>query len=74
MTNGTHDGAAVKAVEGPTPEHFFNALNAHQQTEAMKTAVELDVFTAIAEGNTTPVAIGGAAKPQSAVCAFCAIS
>src|ERR1700722_5644385 len=57
MTNGMQEGAAMRAAEQPTPERFFNALNAHQQTEAMKAAVELDVFTAIAEGNTSPAAI-----------------
>ena len=28
-------------------------MNAHQRTEALKTAIELEVFTAIGEGNTT---------------------
>jgi ubiquinone/menaquinone biosynthesis C-methylase UbiE len=37
----------------PTPERFFNAINAYQQTEAVKAAIELELFTAIAEGNTT---------------------
>src|ERR1700761_7190228 len=41
----------------PTPERFFNAMNAYHQTEALKTAVDLDVFTAIAEGNVTAAAI-----------------
>jgi len=41
----------------PTPERFFNAVNAHQQTEAIKTAIELEIFTAIAEGNTTAATI-----------------
>jgi ubiquinone/menaquinone biosynthesis C-methylase UbiE len=41
----------------PTPERFFNTMNAHQQTEALKTAVDLEVFTAIAEGNGTAAAI-----------------
>lgn len=41
----------------PTPERFFNAMNAHQQTEALKAAVDLEVFTAIAEGNTTAATI-----------------
>jgi hypothetical protein len=36
----------------PTPERFFNAINAYELTEAIKTAVELEIFTAIAEGNT----------------------
>lgn len=57
MTIGMQDNAAVGAAEQPTPERFFNALNAHQQTEAIKTAVELDIFTAIAEGKNTPAAI-----------------
>jgi 2-polyprenyl-3-methyl-5-hydroxy-6-metoxy-1,4-benzoquinol methylase len=35
----------------PTPERFFNAINAYQQTEAIRAAIELEVFTAIAEGN-----------------------
>src|SRR5450432_3747555 len=34
----------------PTPEHIFNTLNAYQQTVALRAAIELDVFTAIAEG------------------------
>ena len=37
--------------ERPTPEHIFNVLNAHQQTAALKSAIELDLFTAIDEGN-----------------------
>src|SRR5215813_7818685 len=40
-----------------TPERFFNAVNAHQQTEAIKAAIELEIFTAIAEGNTTVATI-----------------
>jgi SAM-dependent methyltransferase len=49
--------ATAMPPQQPTPERFFNAMNAHQQTEALKTAVDLDVFTAIAEGNTTAAAI-----------------
>src|SRR5271154_2959265 len=41
----------------PTPERFMNALGAYQQTEAMMAAIELEIFTAIAEGNTTAAAI-----------------
>ncbi|HVK03036.1 MAG TPA: hypothetical protein VM490_06155, partial [Armatimonadaceae bacterium] len=32
----------------PTPENIFNGLNAFQRTAALKTAIELDLFTAIA--------------------------
>jgi 2-polyprenyl-3-methyl-5-hydroxy-6-metoxy-1,4-benzoquinol methylase len=41
----------------PTPEHFFNAVNAYQLTDAIKSALELEIFTAIAEGHTTSAAI-----------------
>src|ERR1700759_4237030 len=41
----------------PTPERFFGAINAYQQTEAVKTAIELEIFTAIGEGNTTVATI-----------------
>ena len=36
----------------PTPALLFDTLNAHQRTEALKAAIEIDVFTAIAEGKT----------------------
>ena len=38
------------SIQQPTPERFFNAINAYEQTEAMKAAVELEIFTAIDEG------------------------
>src|SRR5262245_52367290 len=41
----------------PTPEHFFRSINAFQLTRALKGALDLDVFTAIAEGNTTAKAL-----------------
>src|SRR6202048_3427107 len=46
----------------PTPERFFNAVNAHQQTEAIKSAIELELFTAIAEGHDTAEAIATRCK------------
>src|ERR1700733_5834034 len=49
--------ATATPPQQPTPERFFNAMNAHQQTEALKTALDLEVFTAIAEGNTTAATI-----------------
>jgi len=45
--------ATTDPHQQPTPERFFNAINAYEQTEAMKAAIELEIFTAIAEGNTT---------------------
>lgn len=34
----------------PTPERIFNTLNAYENTAVLKTAIELDIFTAIGEG------------------------
>jgi ubiquinone/menaquinone biosynthesis C-methylase UbiE len=49
--------AAAMPPQQPTPERFFGAINAYEQTEAIKAAIELEIFTAIAEGNTTAAAI-----------------
>lgn len=37
----------------PSPQLFLQTINAYQRTEALKAAIELEVFTAIGEGNTT---------------------
>ena len=41
----------------PSPEVFFEALNAYQRTAALKAAIELDLFTAIGEGARTAEAL-----------------
>jgi ubiquinone/menaquinone biosynthesis C-methylase UbiE len=40
-----------------TPERIFETLNAYQKTAALKTAIELDLFSAIADGATTQASI-----------------
>lgn len=40
-----------------TPERIFETLNAYQKTAALKAAIELDVFSAIADGATTQASI-----------------
>jgi ubiquinone/menaquinone biosynthesis C-methylase UbiE len=42
----------------PSPELVFRSITAFQLTQALKGAIELDLFTAIAEGQRTPEAIG----------------
>ncbi len=37
----------------PGPALFFETMNAYQRTAALKGAIELEVFTAIGEGNTS---------------------
>src|SRR3974390_585200 len=53
-SNGSDPLMATSAgSRRPTPEHIHQTLNAHQQTAALKAAIELDLFTAIDEGNRT---------------------
>jgi ubiquinone/menaquinone biosynthesis C-methylase UbiE len=44
---------STSTAQQPSPQLFFLSINAHQRTEALKAAIELEVFTAIGEGNTT---------------------
>ncbi|MCM3869746.1 MAG: methyltransferase domain-containing protein [Pyrinomonadaceae bacterium] len=46
-------------LQQPTPQLFFQTVNAYQRTEALKAAIELEVFTAIGEGKTTALDIAG---------------
>ena len=44
--------ATPSSTNRPTPEHIFNTLIAYQQTYALRAAIELDIFSAIADGAT----------------------
>ena len=46
----------------PSPELFFSTLNAYHQTEALKAALELELFTSIATGNQTADALAVACR------------
>ena len=60
--------------EGPTPELIFQTLNAYQRTAALKTAIALDVFSAIHEGADTATAIaeriGASTRGTRILCDF----
>jgi 2-polyprenyl-3-methyl-5-hydroxy-6-metoxy-1,4-benzoquinol methylase len=62
----------------PTPALLFDTFNAYQRTQAIKTGIELGIFTIIAEGNTTARAIAekcGASKRGTRIlCDFLVIS
>jgi ubiquinone/menaquinone biosynthesis C-methylase UbiE len=45
------------ATQQPSPQLFFQTINAYQRTEALKAAIELEVFTAIGEGHNTAAEI-----------------
>lgn len=46
--------ATPSTTSRPTPERIFTLMNAFQHTAALKTGIELDVFTAIGTGANTP--------------------
>jgi ubiquinone/menaquinone biosynthesis C-methylase UbiE len=48
---------ATEHSSAGSPERIFATLNAYNQTAALKTAIELDIFTAIGEGATTSAAL-----------------
>ena len=50
----------MSAQHEPSPEHFFETANSYQRSAALKAAVELDIFTAVAEGNADARSIAAA--------------
>ncbi len=46
----------------PSPEVFFETMNAYQRTAALKTGIELDLFSAIGEGADTVSTIAARCK------------
>jgi len=61
----------------PNPALLFQTINAYQRTEALKSAIELEVFTAIGEGKKTPAEIaqrcGAAERGIRILCDFLTI-
>ncbi len=41
------------ATQGPSPALFFDTISAYQRTEALRAAIELDVFSLVAAGRRT---------------------
>ncbi len=44
---------SLATVPPPNPMRIFQTLNAFQQTAALRAAIELNIFTAIGEGQAT---------------------
>jgi 2-polyprenyl-3-methyl-5-hydroxy-6-metoxy-1,4-benzoquinol methylase len=54
--------ATPSPSQRPSPEHIFGVLTAFQSSAALKAAIELDIFTAIAEGADRASAIAQRVK------------
>src|SRR6478672_9824683 len=65
---------STQPLQQPTPQLFFQTVNAYQNTEALKAGLELEVFTAIGEGKTTASEIaercGGAERGLRILCDY----
>jgi 2-polyprenyl-3-methyl-5-hydroxy-6-metoxy-1,4-benzoquinol methylase len=56
----------------PSPELFFATVNAYHRTEALKAAIELELFTVIAQGNQTTDAIASRCQaPERGIRPLC---
>ncbi len=53
--------AASTPTSRPNPERIFNTMIAFQETEALKAAIDLDIFTAIADGADTAASLAAKA-------------
>ena len=54
--------SSAQPVDMPNAQLIWDTLNAYQRTAALKAAIELDLFTAIAEGNKTSAAMAQICK------------
>jgi 2-polyprenyl-3-methyl-5-hydroxy-6-metoxy-1,4-benzoquinol methylase len=66
--------ATPSSTNSPTPEHIFNTLFAYQQTYALRAAIDLDIFSAIAAGATDIPSLakktGAAERGLQALCNY----
>ena len=65
------------SAQQPSPQLFFQTINAYQRTEGLKAAIELEVFTAVGEGNKTAADIakrcGTSERGMRILCDFLSI-
>jgi ubiquinone/menaquinone biosynthesis C-methylase UbiE len=65
------------STQQPSPQLFFQTINAYQRTEGLKAAIELEIFSAIGEGNTTATEIakrcGASERGTRILCDFLCI-
>jgi 2-polyprenyl-3-methyl-5-hydroxy-6-metoxy-1,4-benzoquinol methylase len=57
--------AASSLQQQPNPANIFDTLNAYQRSFALKTAIELDIFTEVARGNDTVEALANAVRASA---------
>jgi hypothetical protein len=48
--------------QSPSPALFFDTISAYERTEALRAAIELDLFMRVAEGQRTAAELAGACE------------
>ena len=70
--------SANQMTEQPNPQYIFETITAYQRSAALKAAIELDIFTAIAEGADTAEALAekcaASAKGLRVLCDYMTVS
>jgi 2-polyprenyl-3-methyl-5-hydroxy-6-metoxy-1,4-benzoquinol methylase len=57
-----HQEEATMPAPGPSPALFFDTVNAYQRTEALRSAIELDLFTQVGAGRRTAEQLAAACQ------------
>src|SRR3954471_23933884 len=72
MTTGTLLARPSQPVSAADPTPIFEALNRYQHTMALKGAIDLDLFTHILAGSTTPATLAVRyAAPERSIRILC---
>src|SRR3954468_3353972 len=58
----THPGEIKMSLTGPSPALFFDTVNAFQRTEALRAAIELDLFSQVGAGQRTAAELAEACR------------
>src|SRR5262247_3053340 len=53
------------SFQGPSPALFFDTISAYQRTEALRAAIELDLFSHLAAGRQTAAELAHACQAAS---------
>src|SRR5580692_5395446 len=58
----SHESGDAMPPQGPSPALFFETISAYQRTEALRAAIELDLFSLVASGRQTATQLANACQ------------
>src|SRR5271167_751894 len=60
MSRSNIESGDAMPPQGPSPALFFDTISAYQRTEALRAAIELDLFSLVAAGRHTATELASA--------------